>query len=113
MNIFIRLANKCIAGVGDRHPDGPRSLDREVLSEVMDVLLFLLELRGTSKTSAFLASLDSLSTLSIDFLFKHLVGSCGLLEIFRMFLGGEQKIGFTLFFKKLVKEVLLPNIGSG
>lgn len=79
MNTFIKLANKCINGVEDTHPDGPKSLDREVLAEVMDVLLFLLELRGTSKTAALLASLDSLSTLSLDFLFRHLVGSCGLL----------------------------------
>ena len=42
MNIFIRLANKCIAGVENAHPDGPKSLDREVLAEVMDILLFLL-----------------------------------------------------------------------
>lgn len=42
MNIFIRLANKCIVGVEALNPEGPKSLDREVLAEVMDVLLFLL-----------------------------------------------------------------------
>lgn len=79
MNIFIRLANKCIAGVEAVQPNGPKSLDREILAEVMDILLFLLELRGSSRTAPLIASLDALSTISIDFLFSHLVGSCGLL----------------------------------
>ena len=68
--------------------DGPKFLDKEVLAEVIDVLMFLLDLKGRSKTSHLVTSLDAIADLDTNFIIKNLNGSCGLLEIFRLFLSG-------------------------
>ena len=50
-----------------------------MLGEVIDVLMFLLDLKGRSKTPALIASLDAIADLDIGFIIKNLNGSCGLL----------------------------------
>jgi len=84
-----------------------------VLAEVIDVLMFLLDLKGRSKTPALIASLDAISGLDLDFIVNYLVGNCGLLEIFRLFLSGDQKITFAIFFKSFTKDILLPHLKNG
>ena len=83
------------------------------MGEVIDVLMFLLDLKGRSKTPALIASLDAIADLDIGFIIKNLNGSCGLLEIFRLFLSGEQKVTFTIFFKSFIKDTLLPHLHRG
>jgi hypothetical protein len=72
--------------------------------------MFLLDLKGRHKTAALIASLDSISSLDVGFIVKYLTGNCGLLEIFRLFLSGDQKITFAIFFKNFVKTILLPHL---
>ena len=50
-----------------------------MLGEVIDVLMFLLDLKGRSKTAPLIASLYAIASLDIAFLIKNMNGSCGLL----------------------------------
>ena len=73
------------------------------------MLMFLLDLKGRSKTPALIASLDAISGLDLDFIVNYLVGNCGLLEIFRLFLSGDQKITFAILPLEKWGDLERPN----
>jgi hypothetical protein len=106
LQVFIRMCNRCLA---EEHSPIP---DREIFNEIVDLLMFLTDLKGSQGrvVAVLLASLDSFKETNVDLMVKYLGGTVGFLSNFQLFLSTEVRLPFAVFMKRYFLEVLLPAI---
>lgn len=98
------MCNRCLA---EDHAVIP---DRDIFNEVVDLLMFLTDLKGSHGRVAatLLNSLDKFKEINVDLMVKYLGGTVGFLSNFQLFLSTDVRTPFAVFMKRYFLDILLP-----
>jgi hypothetical protein len=104
LQVFIRMCNRCLA------QDHAAIPDRDIFNEIVDLLMFLTDLKGShgKVVGVLLTSLHSFKETNVQLMVKYLGGTMGFLSNFQLFLSTEVRLPFAIFMKRYFVDTLLP-----